>query len=268
MKLSRIRLDKITIPETRVTAHYDEETAELLKKSLEAMGTVNPIIVVATPEGFEVVDGMHRLEEARARGDHEIDAVVYEGDSKDTLIKNLVLNKVRGKTKASEMVQVIGALYNTYNMDSDEISKETGLPRDYIEKVLAIGSASPEVQDALDREHIGVGHAYEISRLPHFIQQDEVLAKYRVYRFPVKELREQINAVLAEMDLISKQSKPTTEPGPRIPRVYNCEGCKRETDPRYLRPVLLCPDCFGAVWRLSQATEKPEGKTEEVTEGD
>lgn len=258
MKLKNINIDQIKVPETRVTAFYDEETAALLKQSLEAAGTINPVIVVSTDDGFIMVDGLHRFEEARTRGDSTIPAVVYEGDNKDALLMNLVLNKVRGKTKASEMVKVIGALYQGYELGVEKIEEKTGLSRDYIEKLIKVSQASPVVQEALDQEIIGIGHAFEIARLPYAIQQDEVIAKHQVWRFTVKEIHDQINAVLEQMELLKQESpKVDTEEG-RRPVTYHCEGCSDEAEPRYLRPVMLCPTCFGDVWRLAKAAKGGE----------
>lgn len=267
MKLTPIPLSKIVIPETRVSAVYDEETAQLLRDSLKAAGTINPVIVVATEEGFVVVDGRHRCQEALQRGDREIQAVVYEGGAKEALLMNLVLNKVRGKTKASELVAVLGSLSQDYKMDPDQIQEKTGLSRDYIEKLLKISQASPVVQQALDEEIIGVGQAFEISRLPFPIQQEELITKVQVYKLPVKDVRQFVDNVLREMELLKQQPPPAAEGLQRQPRTYTCEGCKQEVDPRYLRPVMVCPDCFGAVWRLAKAAETPKEEVEKVREG-
>jgi len=268
MKLKNIQLNLIRIPEVRVTAVYDEETAKLLKESLAAAGTINPVVVVSTEDGFILVDGLHRFEEARDRGDSTLPAVIYEGDTKDALLMNLILNKVRGKTKASEMVKVIGSLYQDYGIDIEKIQEKTGLSRDYIEKLIKVSTASPLVQEALDEEIIGIGHAFEIARLPYAVQQEEIIAKHQVWRFKVKELHDQITAVLEEMELIKTQPPSGPDEVSRRPVIYHCEGCKDEVEPRYLRPVMLCPNCFGEVWRLAKASGSGEVKNLEDGGGD
>ncbi|GAI95330.1 unnamed protein product, partial [marine sediment metagenome] len=61
--------------------------------------------------------------------------------------------------------------------------------RDYIEKVVKISRASPEVLFALDQGAIGVGRAFELCRLPYAIMPDELTAKYQVYRYKGSELK-------------------------------------------------------------------------------
>jgi len=250
MKLKQIRLDQITIPAVRVTALYAEEHLKLLKDSLAAMGTVQPIIVCADSEGYALVDGLHRLQEARERGEKVISAVIYEGGPQETLLMNLVLNRVRGRVKASEMVGVIKELWQTHGLDSDMIAAKTGLTRDYIEKLQVISGAALSVQEALDKEIIGVGHAFEIARLPTQIQQDELMAKTQIWRYTVKELHDFVDNVLREMEALKVQPAGAKGEVPVAPPKYYCEGCKAEVPQRYLRPVLICPDCFGRLWRL------------------
>jgi len=260
LKLSRVKISQLKIPEVRVTAYYDDESAKLLKDSLAAMGTINPVVVIQDGEELIVVDGKNRVVEARERGDTDIDCVIRPGDATTALLQNLVLNKVRGRTKASEMVAVIGSLTQDHGLSSDEIGEKTGLSRDYIEKLQKIALASPFVQQSLDEELIGVGQAYEISRLPYATMQEELIAKAQVFKWPVSEVRDQVNAVLEAIEDIKAHPRPPAAGIEREPRIYTCEGCKQEADPRYLRPVMLCPDCFGKVWRLAKASAEGEGE--------
>ena len=246
-------------------ARFDQEIWSQFQNSIKEAGIISPIIVCQVNEDLVLVDGAHRLEEAVSQGLPTVDAVVFEGDMVDVLTKNLFLDHTRGKTPVSEMVKVIGALYTEYNLDPDKIKEKTGLTRDYVEKLIKISMASPGVQAALDEGVIGVGHAFELCRLPYAIQQDEVIAKQQVWRFSVKELHEQIDQVLVAMKEIAETPPATPETGPRPALKYHCEGCHREIEPRYLRPVMLGPTCFGEIWRLAQARNKTEEeKVEEI----
>lgn len=259
---------QIKVPELRVRARFDEELLAQFKASVRDAGIVAPIIVCQVGEDFVLVDGEHRLNEAIANGLPLMDAAVFEGTMVDVLTKNLFLDHMRGKTPVSEMVKLIGALYTEYQLDPDQIKEKTGLTRDYIEKLIRISNASPSVQQALDEGVIGVGHAFELARLPYAIQQEEIIAKHQVWRFTVKELHDQIDQVLAAMEEVAQAGAPQGVREPRPIAIYHCEGCKDAVEPRYLRPVMLCPDCFGSVWKLAKAREAEEAKAEDKTGGD
>lgn len=249
MKVQQIPVDKCIVPEVRVTAVYDDELQALLSDSIEGVGQLQPITVLNDGENYIVTDGKHRLEEARRLGKDKIDAVVYQGDAKDAMLQNLVLNRVRGKTRASEMVTVINSLYTEYNLGIEEIVKNTGFTRDYIERLIKIAEASPLVRDFLDRELIGVGVAFEISRLPSELQQDELVSQAQVYSWTVKYTKEQVDEILR---LMQNPQLPPPPPPPAGPRLVRCELCHQEHQIQMLKPVACCPDCYSAAYKLSR----------------
>lgn len=267
MKLRKVDPHTVKVPEVRVTAQFDEDLYQQFKASIEAVGQITPPICYEVEGELILCDGFHRLVEAMASGESTVDVVVIPGDMLDVLTKNIFLDHLRGKTPVSQMVKVIKTLYQEYNLDPDQIREKTGLTRDYIEKLIRISEASPVVQEALDQGVIGIGHAFELSRLPYAAQQEEVIAKHQVWRFTVKELHEQIDAVLKEMELIKEVSPVTSSEALRKPVQYACEGCHEIIEPRYLRPVMLCPECFGQVWRLGKARPAPEAETSKEGEG-
>ena len=249
MKHRNVPLAEIHVPGVRVTAVYDEELQEQLNGSLDAVGQLQPIVLVQREEGYELVDGLHRLEEAQKRGDRTIPAVVYPGDSGDALLLNLVTNRLRGKTKASEMVQVIGELTQVHGMDSDELVRRTGMTRDYIERLWKIAEAHPVVRDALDREVIGVGAAFQISRLPDPNQQEAFLKVHTLYNMTVPEVKERVEEVLNYINEPAvREPKTVAEPAPP----QKCEGCEGTPPPNLLTAVIICPECFGLIYKHHQ----------------
>lgn len=248
-KRKQLQCGEIAIPSVRITAVYDEELTEMLHDSLNAAGQIVPIIVVETDDGLALVDGKHRLEEAIARGDNTIDSIVIPGDSITTLTYNLLTNNLRGKVKASEMVKVIGELTETHGLDSDEIARRTGLTRNYIERLWKIAEAAPSVRAALDDGLIGVGVAFEVSRLPHVEQQDDVMSTVYMYHMGTKQAQEFVNDILRRMQAAPEQPVKQ-EPQPPAPPA--CEVCGDISPPNLLVQVQLGPECFGELRKLAR----------------
>ena len=265
MKLRKVKPSQIKWPELRVTARFDEETRQILRDSIKQVGIITPIICQVIDGEIVGCDGLHRCEDAIAEGDQPIDVAILDGDMVDLLCRNLFLDHARGKTPVSDMVKVIGGLYTEYNTDIEVIQTKSGLPRDYLERLIKISQASPEVLFALDQGAIGVGVAFQLSRLPSGLIQEEILAKSTVYRLRVADVKPLVDATLKELKLITEAPPAAPPAGPKPAVVYRCEGCKDEVEPRYLRPVMLCPTCFGRVWRLAQAAEAPKEEVSEET---
>jgi len=256
---------KIVVPETRVTAQFDEELYEQFKTSLKEVGQMAPPIVYKVGDDLVLSDGLHRVQEAIENGVAAIDVAVLEGTMIDVLTTNVFVDHLRGKTPVSQMVKVIKTLSTEFNLDVEQIQEKTGLTRNYIEKLILISGASLVVQDALDQGIIGVGHAFQLSRLPFAIQQEELIAKHQVYRLSVKELEGFISSVLREMEGMAEAPAEAAPGEPRPAPGYHCEGCKEEIEPRFLRPVMLCPNCFGSVYRLGKLRVAAEKETSEDT---
>lgn len=248
-KRKQLQCGDIAIPSVRITAVYDEELTEQLHESLNAAGQIVPIIVVETDSGLVLVDGKHRLEEAIARGDNTIDSIVIPGDSITTLTYNLLTNNLRGKVKASEMVNVIDELTKTHGLDSDEIARRTGLTRNYIERLWKIAEAAPSVRDALDKGLVGVGVAFEVARLPHVEQQDDVMSTVYMYHMTTTQAHDFVEDILRRMQ--APQAEPVKkEPQPQAPPA--CEVCGAMPPANLLVQVQLGPECFGELTRLSR----------------
>lgn len=254
---------KIQVPEVRVTAQFDPELFAQFQESLKEIGQVAPPIVYDVQGELVLCDGLHRVNEAITNGMSSIDVAVLDGDMVDVMTKNIMVDHLRGKTPVSQMVKVIRVLYQDYNLDSDRIKERTGLTRDYVEKLIRISQASTVVQEALDQGIIGVGHAFQLSRLPFAIQQEEMIAKHQVYRLSVKELEGFIDQVIKEVEGLATEPAAVQPAAERPKPTYHCEGCKAEVDPRYLRPVMLCPECFGDVFKLAKGREEIEVPAEE-----
>ena len=255
MEKVKVPVAKIRTPSVRVTAVYTPELQEILRSTISKMGILNPIIVTRTGDDYFIVDGLHRVEEARVAGAEFVEAIVYEGPAEDNLLMNLVLNHVRGKTRASEMVTVIEELVKTYKLDSEEIAKRTGLTRDYVEKLWKISETAPGVREALDAEIITVSSAFEIARLPSHEQQEYMVSMQGIWKMPVKDLHTYVDQVLQMMKAPKVEAKPFTPPPPQLPR---CDACQKETNPKYLHAVVMCPTCFGTVWQaIRSAAAQP-----------
>ena len=260
MQTQRVPIAQIKIPQVRVTMVHSPEVQELMRGTMARLGNLTPVILTKTGDDYTLVDGLHRIQEAQATGATDIDAVIYEGGPDANLLLNLTLNQVRGKARASEMVSVIEQLTKVHNLDSEEISKRTGLTREYIEKLWKITEASLSVREALDQELIGVGAAWEISRLPSHEQQDYLVSMQGIWKMSAKDLHNYVNDIIKLMQAPQTAAPPPQLPPPTLPK---CDGCKRDTEMKYLRPIVICPNCYGVVYKaIKDAAESAAAEPE------
>lgn len=242
MKHRQVKPDDIKIPETRVTARFDEETWEQFKSSIKEVGAIAPVICCEVEGQLVLVDGLHRLVEAKKAGLPSVGIVIIPGDMVDVLTKNIFLDHLRGKTPISEMVQVIEVLSKEYGLDSEKIAEKTGMTRDYVEKLQGISELTPFCREALDEGKIGVGHAEALTRIKDPVRQETILSQLELYHWSVKDLDKYITSVLA---IVEAAEAAPHGPEERAPVKVKCFYCRQECDPSELASVLTCRECSG-----------------------
>lgn len=245
MKLRKVDPKTIMIPEVRVTARFDEEKLAMFKESIKSTGQVAPIICVTVDGQFVLVDGLHRLNEAIQNKLSTIDVAVTDGDMVDVLVKNIFVDHLRGKTPPSEIRKVLDALYKEYQVTIEDIVKRTGLTQDYVEKLLVISELTPMCLEALDEERIGVGQAYELTKIKDPDRQEAVLQMCEANHWKIPALREFIKQTLAiveqraEAPVIIEQQPPAT---------VACRFCGGEYPPTQLASLIMCHSCQGIMF--------------------
>lgn len=258
MKLRKVDPEKIQVPQTRVTARFNEEIWRQFQSSMKETGPIAPIICCEIDNELVLVDGLHRLMEAIQNKQLTIDVAVIPGDMVDVLTKNIFLDHLRGKTPVSEMVKVIGVLWQEFNLDSEKIAARTGMTRDYVEKLQAVSQLTPACLEALDEERIGVGHAYALTKLKDPIQQDTVLQQQLLYRWKVKELEEYIKTVL---ELLNAEPPPGPGGPERPPYKPKCVYCGEEFEITEVASPITCRYCSGILF-AAIAQARAEAKSQ------
>jgi len=247
-KLVNLKPTQIKIPDVRVTSSFEPELLSMFRDSIKAMGIVEPIVVLKEGEDFWLVDGLHRLQEAQLNNLPRVQVVAIPGSLKDVYLKNLMLNRLRGKTKASEMCKVVKHLENEFKMTMEEIAKETGLKRDYVEKMMIVGRVREEVLKDLDSERISVGHAYEIGRIEDPDVQLRLLIQCKQYDLTVDALRDIVTETIKIMKERDESPTPTPGPTPLPPATIQCHLCELERPIKTVKGFNVCQWCFSIAY--------------------
>jgi ParB family chromosome partitioning protein len=238
-ELVQLETRLIEWPEIRVTAYYREGELEMLTENLAAMGQIQPIIVVKVGENYVGVDGLHRWQAAVTRGDETIAAVVREGNDKDALYSNIMLNSRRGRVRASEQIKVLGELLNL-GETSTEMSRRMGHSLTWVNQMLSVAQATESVRQALDNDMLSLAHAWELSQIENLGQQELTCYKVVKDRWTVQTLKEYI-ATLMGADAPQKAKRVKAD------IVGACVFCQLSFNESQLKTVLLCAGCVAAM---------------------
>ncbi len=261
MRFRHLKPDEIKVPEVRVTSIWSEEEYDDFAATIKTDGIHQPIKCVKESDTYWLIDGKHRLDEARLNNIEKVPIVYYEGELVDALMENLVSNKLRGRTPASDEIRLIKHLRDKYNMEPHMIAEKTGLPRERIEQRLQIASAAPEVLSALEFEQVSLGVAFHLSRLPNQSGQIALLARLLQATPPatIKEVEGIINQAL---DIQVQMREPQPQPMHQIPtKTITCHLCGERYEAAEMRGINVDATCHGLARDYIQELKKKRTKS-------
>ena len=265
--LGELDVNDVVVPDIRVTAVMPPELEEQFRGSIRAQGVLNPIKCIWDGENIILVDGLHRLMEARAAGHKTVPAIVVPGSIKDVMLQNLTTGKLQGRGKVTEMIRVVKYLVEEEHMGLEDIAVQTGYKLRYLEDLLAIARAHPDLLRALDEELIPLGAAKELAR----IKEPEVMLRllYQViqYRMKVQDVKELVDKTLEVLEKRKKEEKEGRKPRPRGEVEIECFVCGEKYPAAMMRAPILCPACMNILFQVKAERRAMMAKTmEEISQ--
>jgi len=169
-------VDKILIPEERVTSVLDEELLQELEASIREKGILQPLLIGEVDGKYVLIDGLHRLIIAKKLGMKTVPAIVKKMSEEELIITNLIVNRQRGKSNPADEARIVKLLIDEYKYSIDLVAEKLNVSPATVEKYYQIArGASEKVLEALKYGNIGVGCAYFLSMIEDKTVQDQVL---------------------------------------------------------------------------------------------
>jgi len=225
----QLEIDKILVPEERVTSVYDEELEAELEASIRQHGILQPLQIAEVDGQYILIDGLHRLRVAKKLGMKTVPAIVKSMTEDQLLVTNLIMNRQRGRSNPAQEALILKKLVDEYNYDFNKAAEMLGMSQATADKYYKIASnCSEKVLDMMGRGMVSVGCAYWLSYLEDKSKQDELLEYIIKWGYTVEQCKS------AVMSLVTPQAEtpyiimPSGEPKPRPIPVY---PCGREVDP-------------------------------------
>jgi ParB family transcriptional regulator, chromosome partitioning protein len=138
---------------------FDEEELSSLGESIRTHGILQPLVVRAVGDRFQLVAGERRLRAARAVGLDAVPVRVVNFNDQQVLEAALVENIQRSDLNPIEKAQGFKDYLSRFRMTHEELAKRLGLARVTITNLLGLLDLPPEVQDEVRRGQITTGHA-------------------------------------------------------------------------------------------------------------
>ena len=162
---SEIPLELVRPNRQQPRTAFDPEGLSELAASIARHGVLQPIVVSAEGDGYELVAGHRRVLAARLAGKTTIPAVVRE-EVGDRLELALIENLQRADLNAIEAARAYKLLMETYDLTQEQLAERLGKSRSSIANLLRTLTAPQALQDAVIEGKIGEGHLRALLPLP------------------------------------------------------------------------------------------------------
>jgi ParB family chromosome partitioning protein len=162
---SEIPLELVRPNSQQPRTAFDPEGLSELAASISRHGVLQPIVVSAAGDGYELVAGHRRVLAARLAGKTTIPAVVRD-EVGDRLELALVENLQRTDLNAIETARAYKLLMETYDLTQEQLAERLGKSRSSVANMLRTLTAPQALQDAVIEGKIGEGHLRALLPLP------------------------------------------------------------------------------------------------------
>ncbi len=139
---------------------FDEESIALLSESIRDQGVLQPLIVVATPNGrYRIVAGERRYRAGRLAGLEKIPCIVRDLDIVHQMEIALIENLQREDLNPIDAARGIRALMTQCGYTQDKAAARLGKSRPAVANLLRLLNLPEEITDMVREGQLTAGHA-------------------------------------------------------------------------------------------------------------
>lgn len=144
----------------------DEERIAELSASIAIHGVIQPIVVRAIGDKYQIIAGERRWRAARLAGLEKVPVIVRNSDDKETLEIALIENLQRENLNAIEAAYGYKRLLEKNDMTQADLAERVSKSRSAITNTLRLLDLPDEVQELLYNGKLTAGHARAVLSLP------------------------------------------------------------------------------------------------------
>jgi ParB family chromosome partitioning protein len=154
-----IPMEKIRPNISQPRVDFDQNRMQELVDSVRQKGLLQPILVRALGDGYEIIAGERRFRAAKALRWAKIPAIVRNTPSEESLELALIENIQREDLNALEEARAYERLLKEFHFTQEAIASAVGKDRSSIANAVRLLSLPGKIQERLLHNELSAGHA-------------------------------------------------------------------------------------------------------------
>ena len=191
-KVLALDIEKIVPAKNQPRKHFEEKALEELAISIKKHGVLQPILVKANGEGYEIIAGERRWRAAGRAGLHKIPALIKTPKGREDHFWTLLENLQREDLNPMEEAKAYNILLKTHALNQQELADILGKSRASLVNLLRLLKLAPSVQKLVAEGRLSLGLAKELLRVSSEKEQKALAKKCLQDQWTVKELRKNL----------------------------------------------------------------------------
>ncbi|MCK4533066.1 ParB/RepB/Spo0J family partition protein [bacterium] len=213
-----IPLDKIKPNKYQPRFHFAEGKIKELADSIKEKGIVQPILVLAKEEGYELIAGERRWRASQIAGVKEIPALVKKMSEREIFEISLIENIQREDLNPLEEAEAYQRISKEFKLTQEELAKKLGKTRSSVANSVRLLNLPEKIKGFLSSGILSSGHARAILSLKEQKSQEDLAQRVATQKLSVRETEEIVQHY--------KPKKGKTKPGEektQNPEITNLE---------------------------------------------
>ena len=189
--ISEVPIDQIEANPNQPRRDFDDASLQELANSLRQIGIIQPITLRETGVNhYQIVAGERRWRAARMAGIDSIPAYIRTIDDEQVMEMALIENIQREDLNAIEIALAYAHLLESEGMTQEKVSERVGKSRVAVANYLRLLKLPAQVQMALQKRTIDMGHARALLSLDSPSQQLEVFEELQKHGWSVRQVED------------------------------------------------------------------------------
>jgi ParB family chromosome partitioning protein len=207
----KIKVDFIDANPWQPRTEFEEEALQELAQSIKIHGLIQPITVRKIENGrYQLIAGERRLRASKLAGVEEIPAYIRTANDMQVLEMGLIENIQRHDLNPIEIALSFQRLLVECNIGQEDLSSVVFKSRSVISNHLRLLKLCPEVQAAIGKREISMGHAKMLAAEEDENVQIAVLNKITAEELSVRQVEDLMRKLKQSAD--KKQATKVTLP--------------------------------------------------------
>ena len=218
--INEVPLNEISPNPNQPRRDFDEEALRELAASIQQIGIIQPITLRQIEDHkFQIIAGERRWRASQLAGLNAIPAYIRTINDENIMEMALVENIQREDLNAIEIALAYEQLLDHEGMTQEKVSERVGKSRTAITNYLRLLRLPAQVQMALQKKEIDMGHARAILAVDSPSLQIKLFKDVQKYGYSVRKVEELAQQLKNGEDI--ELAPPTIVAKPALPEEFN-----------------------------------------------